>query len=121
MPIDDPAVVRLYQERVAAAGENAMERIGAAMQRLMRRMAQSASQGGNRARALCAQLSGLDNALASKDVEQWTRWLTAVLACTAEMKSSVEALHHNACSSEDEIKRLRGIWNAPAARPCSTR
>jgi diguanylate cyclase len=106
--IDDALVLRLYNEHVAPADAQSVERIGSEMQRLMTSMAQSASQTGDKAGAFGAQLSGLTEALASRDVEQLTPRLSEVLAGTAEMKSSVDALQRKVSASQDEIERLRG-------------
>jgi diguanylate cyclase len=105
--LDDNTVMQLYQQHVAPADEATMERIGGEMQRLMTSVAQSASQTGSRAGAFGAQLSGLTEALASRDVAQLKPRLSEVMAGTAEMKSSVDALHSKVSASQDEIKRLR--------------
>jgi diguanylate cyclase len=106
--VDDACVLRLYNEHVAPADSQSVERIGGEMQRLMSSMAHSALQTGDRAGAFGAQLNDLTEALASRDVEQLTPRLSEVLAGTAEMKSSVEALQHKVSVSQDEIQRLRG-------------
>jgi diguanylate cyclase len=107
-PIDDACVLRLYNEHVAPADAQSVERIGSEMQRLMSSMADSASQTGDRAGTFGAQLSDLTEALASRDVAQLTPRLSEVLAGTAEMRNSVEALQSKVSASQDEIERLRG-------------
>jgi diguanylate cyclase len=106
--LDDDSVLRLYKAYVAPPDMETMERIGGEMQRLMSGVAQSASQAGTRAGTFGAQLNGLSAALASKDVAQLTPHLSEVLAGTAEMKTSVEALQQKVSMSQDEIQRLRG-------------
>ncbi len=105
--IDDDAVVRLYKKHIAPADEETMRTISGDMERLMAGMAQSASLTGDRAGTFGDQLSGLTTALASRDVEQLRPRLTEVMAGTAEMKSSVEALRNKVADSQEEINRLR--------------
>lgn len=106
--LDDPAVIALYQKHIAPADEAVMAQISGEMERLLASVAQSASQTGNQAGAFGDQLNGLNKALASRDVEQLKPRLTEVMAGTAEMKSSVEALQQKVSISQEEINRLRG-------------
>ncbi len=105
--IDDNTVVRLYKKYIAPADEEAMKNISGELERLMTSVLQSASQTGDRAGTFGDQLKNLTNALASRDVEQLKPRLTEVMAGTAEMKSSVDALHQKVTVSQDEINRLR--------------
>ena len=105
--IDDATVLHLYKEHVAPADAETIERIGGELQRLMTSVAQSASQTGNHAGAFEAQLDGLSAALMSRDAEQLRPRLSEVLAGTAGMKSSVEALQSKVSAGQDEINRLR--------------
>ncbi|HOX67673.1 MAG TPA: GGDEF domain-containing protein [Burkholderiaceae bacterium] len=105
--IDDDEVVELYKRHIAPADEQTMKTISGEMERLMASMVQTASQTGERAGTFGDQLSGLNTALASRDVEQLKPRLTEVMAGTAEMKSSVEALRQKVTASQDEINRLR--------------
>ena len=105
--IDDSAVLQLYKQYIAPADEETMKSIGSEMERLMASVAQSASQTGDRAGTFGDQLKGLTTALASRDVEQLKPRLTEVMAGTAEMKISVEALRDKVAVSQEEINRLR--------------
>ncbi len=105
--MDDGAVIALYQKHIAPADEAVMAQISGEMGRLLASLAQSASQTGDQAGAFGDQLTGLNQALASRDVEQLRPRLTEVIAGTAEMKSSVEALQQKVSTSQDEINRLR--------------
>jgi len=105
--VDDAAIARLYLAHVAPPDHEATARINGQMQKLMTSMAHSAMQTGTRAGTFGAQLSGLTAALANPDVQQLAPRLTEVLAGTAEMKSSVEALQNKVERSRDEILRLR--------------
>ena len=106
--IDDVVAVALYQRHIAPADEAVMAQISGDMERLLASLAQSASQTGDQAGAFGDQLNGLNKALASRDVEQLRPRLTEVMAGTAEMKNSVEALQHKVSVSQDEINKLRG-------------
>ncbi|MDL2338119.1 MAG: GGDEF domain-containing protein [Pseudomonadota bacterium] len=105
--LDDATVLRLYTDHIAPADAETMQRIGVEMDRLMKGMVQSASHTGHRAGTYGEQLSGLADALTSKDVYQLKPRLSEVLVGTAEMKSSVEALQRRVTVSQDEINRLR--------------
>jgi diguanylate cyclase len=105
--LDDAVVVSLYQKHIAPADEAVMAQISGEMERLLASVAQTASQTGYRAGTFGDQLNGLNKALASRDVEQLRPRLTEVMAGTAEMKSSVEALQQKVSSSQEEINRLR--------------
>lgn len=105
--MDDGAVIALYQKHIAPADEAVMAQISGEMGRLLASLAQSASQTGDQAGAFGDQLTGLDQALASRDVEQLRPRLNEVIAGTAEMKSSVEALQQKVSTSQEEINRLR--------------
>jgi diguanylate cyclase len=105
--MDDGVVIMLYQKHIAPADEAVMAQISGEMGRLLASLAQSASQTGDQAGAFGDQLTDLDQALASRDVEQLRPRLTEVIAGTAEMKSSVEALQQKVSTSQEEINRLR--------------
>ena len=105
--VDDTVVASLYREHVAPPDEEAMERIGGQMQTLMAGVAQSASHTGHKAGAFGDQLHGLTQALASQDAQVLQTHVAEVMAGTAEMKASVEALHRKVQTSQDEIHRLR--------------
>ncbi len=106
--IDDNTVVALYQRYIAPSDEAVMAQISSEMERLLASVAQSASQTGDQAGAFGDQLNGLNQALASRDVEQLRPRLTEVMAGTAVMKSSVDALQQKVSVSQDEINKLRG-------------
>lgn len=105
--MDDATVIALYQKHIAPADEAVMAKISGEMERLLASVAQSASQTGDQAGAFGDQLTGLNQALASRDVEQLRPRLTEVIAGTAEMKSSVDALKQKVSTSQEEINRLR--------------
>ncbi|OYT99052.1 MAG: hypothetical protein CFE40_09755 [Burkholderiales bacterium PBB1] len=105
--MDDSVVITLYQKHIAPADEAVMARISGEMERLLASVAQTASQTGDKAGAFGDQLTGLNQALASRDVELLRPRLTEVIAGTAEMKSSVEALQQKVSTSQEEINRLR--------------
>ena len=105
--MDDATVIALYQRHIAPADEAVMAKISGEMERLLASVAQSASQTGDQAGAFGDQLTGLNQALASRDVEQLRPRLTEVIAGTAEMKSSVDALKQKVSTSQEEINRLR--------------
>lgn len=105
--IDDATVLKLYKKHVAPADEETMQNISSELERVMAGVAQSASLTGDRAGTFGHQLQGLTSALALRDVELLTPKLSEVLAGTAEMKSSVDALQQKVSISQDEINRLR--------------
>jgi diguanylate cyclase len=105
--LDDPAVIALYKKHIAPADEAVMAQISGEMERLLASVAQSASLTGDQAGTFGHQLNGLNKALVSRDVEQLKPRLTEVMAGTAEMKSSVEALQQKVSISQEEINRLR--------------
>jgi diguanylate cyclase len=106
--LDDIAVVALYEKHIAPADEAVMAQISDEMERLLSSVAQSASQTGSQADNFGDQLNGLNKALASRDVDQLKPRLTEVIAGTADMKSSVEALQQKVSTSQEEINKLRG-------------
>ncbi len=93
---------------LALADEEMMAQISDGTERLLASVAQSASQTGDQAGAFGDQLNGLNKARASRDVEQLRPRLTEVMAGTAKMRGSVEALQHKVSLSQDEINKLRG-------------
>ncbi len=105
--IDDEVVADLYRQHVAPVDEEVMAKISSEMESLLASIAQSASQAGDHAGKFGDQLSGLDKALTSRDVEQLKPRLTEVMAGTAAMKSSVDALQQQVSASQEEINRLR--------------
>jgi diguanylate cyclase len=105
--LGDDAVGRLFRNHVAPVDQEAIERIGADIQLMMTSISQSAAQTGSRAGVFGAQLNGLTEALAMSDVAQITPHLSEVLAGTAAMKTSVEALQDRVAVSQAEIGRLR--------------
>ncbi len=111
-PIDDQVAMRLVHDHVRPADEATVQRIGAELQRVMGGIAQSASQTGDRAGQFGAQLSGLSAVLLSSDAArlspQISPQLQDVLAGTAEMKTSAEALQRRVEASQSEITQLRG-------------
>ena len=107
-PIDDRVALRLVQEYVSSADEVTVQRVGAELQRVMGGIAQSASQAGDRASQFGMQLKGLSATLLSNDIAQLSPQLTDVLAGTAEMKTSAEALQRRVEASQSEITQLRG-------------
>lgn len=105
--VDDDVVVALYKKHIAPADEAVLAKISGDMERLMSNVAQSASQTGNQAGAFGHQLHGLNQALASRDIEQLRPRLSEVITGTADMKSSVEALQQQVSVSQEEINKLR--------------
>ena len=105
--IDDDTVLKLYQAHVASPDRETVDRIGHELQRLMTSVSQSASQAGHRAGHFGEQLSGFKAALASTAPDAFDPYLGDMLAGTAEMKSSVEALQQRVSRSQDVIDRLR--------------
>ncbi|MDL2336836.1 MAG: GGDEF domain-containing protein [Pseudomonadota bacterium] len=105
--IDDERVMQLYKKYIAPADQETMTSISGEMERLMASVAQSASQTGDRAGTFGDQLAGLTNALSSRDIEQLKPRLTEVMAGTAEMKSSADALRQTVTLGHEEITRLR--------------
>ena len=105
--LDDEAVLKLYREHIAPADADTMERVGGEIERLMAGMAKAASQTGRHAGAFGAQLSGLNDALESRDVAKLKPRLTEVMIGTAEMKNAVDALHQKVSTGQEEINRLR--------------
>lgn len=105
--IDDAAVLALYREHVAVADEEMMERISDEFQRLKSGIGESAAESGSRAGVFGAQLTGLSAALESRDVQSLTPRLSEVMAGTAEIKGSAEALRLKVTTSQDEVGRLR--------------
>jgi diguanylate cyclase len=105
--IDDAAILALYQAHVASPDRDAVDRIGSELQRLMTSVSQSATQAGHKAGHFGEQLSGFKAALASHGPTAIDPHLGDMLAGTAEMKSSVEALQQRVAKSQGEIDRLR--------------
>ncbi|MEI7465904.1 MAG: GGDEF domain-containing protein [Burkholderiales bacterium] len=105
--IDDPSVIALYKKYIAPADEALMAQISGEMGRMLDIIAQSASHTGSQAGSFGNQLNGLNKALVSRDVEQLKPRLIEVMAGTAEMKSSVEALQKKVSTSQEEISKLR--------------
>ncbi|MBX9847751.1 MAG: GGDEF domain-containing protein, partial [Rhodocyclaceae bacterium] len=105
--MDNEVVVSLHQRHIAPADEAVMAQISGEMERLLASVAQSASRTGDQAGTFGDPLNGLNKALASRDVEQLRPRLTEVIAGTAEIKSSVEALQEKVSTSQEEISKLR--------------
>jgi diguanylate cyclase len=105
--IDDEVVWSLYQRYVAPTDAEAMERIGQDLQRVMSRLADAASDTGERAGAFDTQLAGLDAAMRANDLQRLAEVLTRVLAGTADMTRSARALGQDLSASQAEIECLR--------------
>jgi diguanylate cyclase len=105
--IDDETVRQLCQQHVFPPDVQAMDKLRAEMQKLMTGVATTALQTSSRAGAFGEQLSGLTQALASRDTDLIGTQLHQVLVGTADMKQSIDALQSKVSSSQDEIGRLR--------------
>src|SRR2546425_99012 len=67
-PIGDAAVAQLYQDHVVGGNAATVQRIGSELNKVMTRIASSASHAGTRAGRFGAQLDDLSAALRSNDV-----------------------------------------------------
>ena len=107
LPVDDEAILRLYQEHVAPADAQAIDRVSHEMLQLMSTVAGTATHAGTQAGAFGLQLADLSEALASQDVDTLAPRLNEALAGTAGMKAAASALAQRLTHSQDEIARLR--------------
>jgi diguanylate cyclase len=105
--VDDAAVVALCQQHIYPPDENTLDQLRTQMAHLMKGVAQTASQTSSRAGLFGEQLSGLSAALASEDLGHLQPQLSDMLAGTAAMKQSVDALQSKVLASQAEIERLR--------------
>jgi diguanylate cyclase len=105
--IDDGTVAQLHAAHIAPANEDTMGRISTDMQRVMAGLALTASQTGTQAGTYGAQLSGLTAALGRQDTSDLAPFLSEVVAGTAHMRSSVDALQQQVAQGESEIRQLR--------------
>jgi diguanylate cyclase len=105
--IGDATVALLYQDHIVAGDAAAVQRIGGELNKVMTRIASSASHTGTRAGLFGAQLDDLSAALRLNDVATLSPQLDEALAGTAEMKHSADALQQQVSASQTEIARLR--------------
>jgi diguanylate cyclase len=105
--VDDASVVDLCQKYVYPPDASTVDQVRTQMAHLMKGVAQTASMTSNRAGRFGEQLTGLSAALASQDLGHLQPQLSEMLAGTAEMKQSIDALQSKVQSSQAEIERLR--------------
>ena len=105
--IDDASVIDLCQRFIYPPDESTLDKVRTQMAHLMKGVAQTASMTSNRAGRFGEQLNGLSAALAAQDLGHLQPQLSEMLAGTAEMKQSIDALQTKVQSSETEIERLR--------------
>jgi diguanylate cyclase len=105
--IGDEDVARLYEDHIVPIDAAAVQRMGAGLQKVMRSIAASASQTGERAGLFGTQLDDLSLALRSNDVAALTPQLDEALAGTEQMKHSAQALQLQVEASQSEIAQLR--------------
>lgn len=106
-PLDDEAVLRLYNQCIAPADGAALERISGDMQRLMAGVVQVATSTGQHAGAFGDQLDSLTATLVGKDASRLTPQLQEVLNGVVKMRGSVDVLQQEFQASKSEINRLR--------------
>jgi len=107
-PIDDEAVFKLSEKHLFPADEQTVERVRVEMARLMQGVQQTATQTSSRAGIFGEQLTGLSEALASKDVGRLQPQLAEMQAGTTQMKQSIDVLQSKVLASQTEIEKLRG-------------
>jgi diguanylate cyclase len=105
--LDDTVVAQLHAAHIAPADEDTMSRISTDIQRVMAALAATASQTGSQAGAYGAQLSGLSSVLGQPGTGDLAPYLSEVVASTADMQRSVDALQQRVAMGESEILKLR--------------
>lgn len=106
-PVDDDVVLSLYRSHIAAPDSDAVDRIGGELQRLMSSVSQTASRAGSQAGDFGERLMGFSAALESADSLSLAPHVGDMLAGTAQMTQSVQALQQQVARSQSEIGRLR--------------
>jgi diguanylate cyclase len=105
--LGDEQVRALYGAHIAAPGSDETERIRGDMQRVMERIADSASRTGQAAGLFGAGLDGLQSALQADDAPALATQVAQAREHTQAMQASVSALQQQVSSSQAEIERLR--------------
>lgn len=105
--LGDVDMWQLYGSFVADLDSLAMQRISGELQRMMVGMAESASRTGNQAGVYGEELQSLSAALNSGDGELLAPAVARIIASTAQMKESTQALELQVNDSQQEISRLK--------------
>jgi diguanylate cyclase len=106
--LGDVDMWQLYVSYVADLDTQAMQRISDELQRMMGGMAESASRTGSQAGIYGEELQSLSAALNSGDGVLLAPAVASIIASTAQMKESTQALELQVNVSQQEITRLKG-------------
>lgn len=105
--LGDVDMWQLYGSFVADLDAQAMQRISGELQRMMAGMADSASRTGSQAGAYTDELQSLTAALNSGDGTMLGPAVARIIASTAQMKETTQALALQLNVSQQEITRLK--------------
>jgi diguanylate cyclase len=105
--LDNDAMRGLYETHVLPPDSTQVAHISAEMHKVMKGIAESASQTGMQAGDFGDQLTSLTVALQQQSHDQLAAHVVRALEGTNDMKNSVQALQNKVAASQDEIKRLR--------------
>jgi diguanylate cyclase len=105
--LDSEDMHQLYATYIADLDTQAMRRISGELQRLMTGMSESASRTGSQADVYSAELQGLSVALNASEGQGMSPVLGQVIASTAQMKETTQALEKEVKNSQQEIHRLK--------------
>jgi diguanylate cyclase len=105
--LDAEDMHQLYAGYVADLDTQAMRRISGELQRMMTGMAESASRTGSQADVYGVELQDLSVALTASEGQNLSPVLDHVIASTAHMKETTQALEKEVMQSQQEIHRLK--------------
>ena len=105
--LGDATIERLHREHIAEIDEATAARVREDFNRVMKDLAQSASRTGDSAGVFGERLGRLEDSLREGDVGRLADQLAETRAGTAQLKSSVDALHQQVQASERQIETLR--------------
>lgn len=103
----DETIERLHRDHIAEIDSAKAERISDQFQRVMKGMAEAASDTGSTAGQFGDQLSALSDALRGPDRSDPSQWLDAVLNGTEQMKAAVALLQQRVAQGQQQIDDLR--------------
>jgi diguanylate cyclase len=105
--LDQEDMRLLYAAHVADLDSMVMQRISNDLQRMMSGMSESALRTGSQADVYSAELRGLSAALSASEGQSLSPVLNQVIASTAQMKETTQALEKEVKQSQQEIHRLK--------------
>lgn len=105
--LDQEDMLLLHAAHVADLDTVVMQRISSELQRMMSGMAESALRTGSQADVYSAELQGLSEALTASEGTNLSPVLDHVIASTAQMKETTQALEKEVKQSQLEIHRLK--------------